>query len=110
MGDSRQEERSAEFEELIQLVLDLDPSKYAAPWDDRALLMLRQLLSKGENAFPKKARVYIFVLKKFLFDNGQLLAMAAAAHAHAQRKNQEEESLIVKPSKSDFDKIQGAKK
>ena len=102
--EQKAEERSKEFEELIQLVLELDPAKYGIPWDDRMLLVLRQLLTKGENAFPKKSRMYIYALKKFLFDSGQLIALAAAAHMHAQKKSKEEESLIIKPSFSDLGK------
>ena len=98
-----------EFEELIQLVLELDPAKYGIPWDDKMLLVLRQLLTKSEKAFPKKSRMYIYVLKKFLFDSGQLIALSAAAHMHAQKKSQEAESLIIKPSFSDLAEMETKK-
>ncbi len=100
----REQERVEAFNELIGLVLELDPEKYAQPWTDEMLLGMRALLTKSVNSFPKKTRPTIHLFRKFLFDNGQLIAMAAAAHAHAASKKEEEESLIVKPSFQDLAK------
>ena len=104
-GLSKQEqERLEAFNELISLILDLDPKKYAHPWTDEMLFGMRELLTKSVNTFPKKSRPIIQLFRKFLFDNGQLIAMAAVAHAHAASKREEKESLIVKPSFSDLGK------
>jgi len=61
------------------------------------------------NSYPKKSRSMIHLFRKFLFDNGQLIAMAAAAHAHAASKAAKEESLIVKPSFTDLAKAEQGK-
>ncbi len=109
-GLSKSEQRRLEaFNELIGLMLELDPKKYAQPWTDEMLFGMRALLTKSVNTFPKKARPIIQLFRKFLFDNGQLIAMSAAAHAHAASKKKEEESLIVKPSFSDLGKIEAEK-
>ncbi len=98
--------RLNEFNDLISCVLDMDPKKYAQPWTDDMLLSMRALLVKSVNSFPKKSRPLIHLFRKFLFDNGQLIAMSAAAHAHAAAKTREEESLIVRPSFSDLAKAE----
>ena len=106
----REQERLEAFNELIGLILKLDPKKYAQPWTDEMLIAMRALLVKSVNSFPKKARPIVQLFRKFLFDNGQLIAMAAAAHAHAASKKAEKESLIIKPSFSDLAKAELGKK
>lgn len=109
-GLSKQEqERLEAFNELISLILELDPKKYAHPWTDEMLFGMRELLTKSVNSFPKKTRPIIQLFRKFLFDNGQLIALAATAHAHAASKKGEKESLIVKPSFSDLGKMEAKK-
>jgi hypothetical protein len=98
-----------EFQELIGLVLELDPKIYAAPWTEEMLLRMRQLLTKSVNTFPKKMRPTIHLFRKFLFDNGQLIAMAAVAHAHAAAKKDEEESLIKPATFADLGKLEAKK-
>lgn len=107
---AKEQERLEAFQDLIQCILELDPKKYAQPWTDEMLISMRALLTKSVNSFPKKARPIIQLFRKFLFDNGQLIAMAATAHAHAASKQAEKESLIVKPSFSDLGKIQAEKR
>ena len=93
------------FQELIGLVLDLDPKKYAQPWSDEMLFTMRNLLTKNVKNFPVKARPYIELFKKYLFDNSQLIAMAALAHSKATEKREREDSLLVRPSFEDIAKV-----
>ena len=72
MSEKTKEEIKAEqkleaFNELIGLVLDLDPAKYAQPWTDDMLFTMRLLLTKNVKKFPVKARPFIELFKKFLF-------------------------------------------
>jgi len=105
----REQKRLEEFQGLIDCVLELDPKKYAQPWTDDMLLSMRALLVKSVNSYPKKSRPMIHLFRKFLFDNGQLIAMAAVAHAHAAAKKGEKESLIARPSFSDLAKAEGSR-
>ena len=102
----REQDRYDEFNDLIGCILKLDPKKYAQPWTDEMLMSMRSLLTKSVNSFPKKSRPMIELFRKFLFDNGQLIAMAATAHAVAASHAEKEESLIVKPSFSDLAKAE----
>lgn len=105
----REQDRYDEFNDLIGCILKLDPKRYAQPWTDEMLLSMRALLTKSVKSFPKKARPYIELFRKFLFDNGQLIAMAATAHAVAASHAEKEESLIVKPSFEDLAKAEANK-
>ena len=105
----REQDRYDEFNDLIGCILKLDPSKYAQPWTDEMLMSMRSLLTKSVNSFPKKSRPIIELFRKFLFDNGQLIAMAATAHAVAAQHAEKEESLIVAPSSSDLKKSEASK-
>lgn len=103
------ERRAEAFNDLIQLVLELKPEKYAHPWTDEMLFGMRQLLSKNSKNFPVKARPYIEIFKKFLFDNGQLIALAAHAHQVAAErgkvKQEAENSLLVRPTFEQLSKL-----
>jgi hypothetical protein len=102
----REQDRYDEFNDLIGCCLKLDPKRYAQPWTDEMLLSMRALLTKSVKSFPKKSRPMLELFRKFLFDNGQLIAMAATAHAVAAQHAEKEESLIVKPSFSDLAKAE----
>jgi hypothetical protein len=102
-----EKDRHAEFNELIGLILTMDPAQYAQPWTDEMLLGMRSLLTKSVNSFPKKSRWIIELFRKFLFDNGQLIAMCATAHdvaAQHAEKEEEKDSVIVKPTAEDLKK------
>jgi hypothetical protein len=103
---AKQQERYEEFNDLIGCILKLDPKKYAQPWTDEMLMSMRALLTKSVNSFPKKSRPMLELFRKFLFDNGQLIAMAATAHAVAAQHAEKEESLIVRPSFEDLAKAE----
>ena len=105
----REQDRYDDFNDLIGCILKLDPKKYAQPWTDEMLLSMRALLTKSVNSFPKKSRPYIELFRKFLFDNGQLIAMAATAHAVAASHAEKKESVIVTPSSSDLAKSEASK-
>ncbi len=103
----QEQDRHDEFNELIGCILQMDPKRYAQPWTDEMLVSMRALLTKSVNSFPKKARPYIELFRKFLFDNGQLIAMCATAHdvaAQHAEKEEEADSLIVKPTRKDLEK------
>jgi hypothetical protein len=94
---SSEEEEPNEFDQLIGLMLELDPNKYAAPWTDIELQKMREIITAGRGKFPKKVLPYIGLFRKFLFANAQLIAMAALAHQTAiQRSNKEEQ--LIKPA------------
>ncbi len=101
--------RHDEFNDLIGCILKLDPKQYAQPWTDEMLIAMRALLTKRVKSFPKKAQPYIQLFRKFLFDNGQLIAMCATAHDVAAQHAEKEESLIVRPSFSDLAKAESSK-
>ena len=105
----REQERYDDFNDLIGCILKLDPRKYAQPWTDEMLLAMRALLTKSVNSFPKKSRPYIDLFRKFLFDNGQLIAMCATAHDVAAQHAEKEESVLVKPTLADLEKSESSK-
>lgn len=92
--EAKEEIETNEFDELIGLMLELDPAVYALPWEPIELQKMREVLTAGKGKFPKKAYPYIHLIRKFLFANGQLIAMAALAHQSATRKRDKEEALI----------------
>ena len=104
-----EQDRHDEFNELIGCILQMDPKKYAQPWTDEMLLSMRHLLTKSVNSFPKKVRPYIELFRKFLFDNGQLIAMCATAHDVAAQHAVKEDSLIVTPSRADLRKSEASR-
>ncbi len=104
-----EKDRHDEFNALIGCILQMDPRRYAQPWTDEMLLSMRALLTKSVNSFPKKARPYIELFRKFLFDNGQLIAMCATAHDVAAQHAEKEESLIATPSQADLRKSEASK-
>lgn len=93
----RLENQKAEFNKLIEQVLNLDPAKYGGPWNEEMFFLMDQLLTRSPKHFHAKARFAIELFRKFLFENGQLIAMAAHAHSVAQAKQQKEDSLIIIP-------------
>ena len=101
---AREQDRHDEFNDLIGCILKLDPKQYAQPWTDEMLIAMRALLTKRVKSFPKKAQPYIQLFRKFLFDNGQLIAMCATAHDVAAQHAEKGESVIVKPTLSDLGK------
>lgn len=98
-----------EFDQLIALMLELDPAKYAFPWEPIELQKMREILIGGNGKFPKKVRPYIHLIRKFLFANAQLIAMAALAHQTAARKKSKEESLIKPASFSELGKVEASR-
>lgn len=100
-----EEENKNPFDELIELVLDLDPSKYATVWQDIEIRKMKEVLTAGHGKFPKKAIPYIELMRKFLFANGQLIAMAAMAHRSAQARKEEDEKLIKPATAKDLAKL-----
>ncbi|KKN64849.1 hypothetical protein LCGC14_0487690 [marine sediment metagenome] len=98
-----------EFDQLIRMMLDLDPAKYAFPWEPIELQKMREVLTAGNGKFPKKVRPYIHLIRKFLFASAQLIAMAALAHQTAVQKRNKEESLIKPPSFSDLGKVEASR-
>jgi hypothetical protein len=108
----REQDRHDEFNELIGLILTMDPARYAQPWTDEMLLGMRSLLTKSVNSFPKKSRWIVELFRKFLFDNGQLIAMCATAHdvaAQHAEKEEEADSVIVKPTMEDLKKSEASR-
>jgi hypothetical protein len=104
---AHEQDRHDEFNELIGLILTMDPARYAQPWTDEMLQAMRMLLTKSVNSFPKKSRWIIELFRKFLFDNGQLIAMCATAHdvaAQHAEKEEEADSVIVRPTMEDLKK------
>ena len=106
---SSEEEEPNEFDELIGLMLELDPAKYAHPWEPIELQKMREVLTAGNGKFPKKALPYIHLIRKFLFANAQLIAMAALAHQTASRKKNKEESLIKPASFKEMGQIEASR-
>lgn len=98
-----------EFDQLIALMLELDPAKYAFPWEPIELQKMREILIGGNGKFPKKVRPYIHLIRKFLFANAQLIAMAALAHQTAARKKSKEESFIKPASFSELGKVEASR-
>lgn len=98
-----------EFDQLIALMLELDPAKYAFPWEPIELQKMREILTAGNGKFPKKVRPYIHLIRKFLFANAQLIAMAALAHQTAARKKSKEESFIKPASFSELGKVEASR-
>ncbi len=98
-----------EFDQLIALMLELEPEKYAFPWEPIELQKMREVLTAGNGKFPKKVRPYIHLIRKFLFANAQLIAMAALAHQTAAQKRNKEESLIKPASFSDLGKVEASR-
>jgi hypothetical protein len=109
---ANEQDRHDEFNELIGCILTMDPARYAQPWTDEMLLAMRGLLTKSVNSFPKKSRWIVELFRKFLFDNGQLIAMCATAHdvaAQHAEKEEEKDSLIVKPTRADLEKSEASR-
>jgi hypothetical protein len=109
---AHEQDRHDEFNELIGCILTMDPARYAQPWTDEMLLAMRSLLTKSVNSFPKKSRWIIELFRKFLFDNGQLIAMCATAHdvaAQHAEKEEEADSVIVKPTVEDLKKSEASR-
>ena len=104
-AEIKAEQRAEAFNDLIKYVLELNPAKYAQPWSDEMLFTMRELLTKNSKNFPVKARPYIELFKKFLFDNGQLIALAAHAHQVASNKEKERNSILVRPTFEELSKI-----
>jgi len=104
-----EKQRADAFNELIELILELDPNVYAQPWTDDMLQSMRMLLTKSVKSFPKKSRWIVELFRKFLFDNGQLIAMAATAHAYAAQKREKAGSRILTPTMSDVEKSEASK-
>jgi hypothetical protein len=98
-----------EFDQLIALMLELEPEKYASHWEPVELQKMREVLTAGNGKFPKKVRPYIFLIRKFLFANAQLIAMAALAHQTATRKRDKEEALIKPASFADLGKVEATR-
>jgi len=93
------------FDKLIELILDLDPVKYGAPFSDIELQKMREIITAGKGKFPKKVIPYVELMRKFLFANSQLIALAAMAHHKAQEKSKEEERLIKPATQADLKNI-----
>ena len=106
---SSEEDEPNEFDQLIGLMLELDPNKYAGDWHPAELQKMREVLSAGNGKFPKKVRPYIHLIRKFLFANAQLIAMAALAHQTAIRKGAKKEQLIKPATFSDLGRIEADK-
>jgi hypothetical protein len=98
-----------EFDELIGLMLELDPAQYAQPWEPIEILKMREILTAGKGKFPKKALPYIHLMRKFCFANGQLVAMAALAHQSACRKRDRDEQLVKPATFKELGQIEAAK-
>lgn len=103
---STEKKRYDDFNDLIECILNLDPNVYAQPWTDEMLSSMRMLLTKSVNSFPKKSRWIIELFRKFLFDNAQLIAMAATAHACAAQRREKAGSVILTPTISDVKKTE----
>lgn len=97
------------WDELIEMILDLDPGKYGKPFSDIELQKMREILTAGRGKFPKKVIPYVELMRKFLFANFQLIAMAALAHRTAEQKRDEEEALIKPASFSDLGKVEASR-
>ncbi len=106
---SEEEPELNEFDQLIALMLELEPEKYAFPWEPIELQKMREILIGGNGKFPKKVRPYIHLIRKFLFANAQLIAMAALAHQTAAQKRNKEESLIKPASFSEMGKVEASR-
>jgi hypothetical protein len=102
-------EELSEFDQLIELMLELEPEKYAGHWEAVELQKMREVLSAGNSKFPKKVLPYIHLIRKFLFANAQLIAMAALAHQTAAQKAQKEEALIKPASFSELGKVEASR-
>ena len=98
-----------EFDQLIRMMLDLDPKKYAGYWHPAELQKMREVLTAGDGKFPKKVRPYIHLIRKFLFANAQLIAMAALAHQTAIRKGAKKDSLIKPATFAELGKVEATK-
>lgn len=98
-----------EFDQLIALMLELEPEKYAQPWEPIELQKMREILIGGNGKFPKKVRPYIHLIRKFLFANAQLIAMAALAHQTAVRKRDKEEQLVKPPTFKELGAIEATR-
>ncbi len=111
MASSSEEdvEELNEFDQLIAMMLELDPAKYAQPWEPIELQKMREVLTAGNGKFPKKVRPYIHLIRKFLFANAQLIAMAALAHQTATRNRDKEESLIKPATFAELGKVEATK-
>jgi hypothetical protein len=103
------EEEFNEFDQLIEMMLDLDPSRYAGYWDPGELQKMREVLTSGDGKFPKKVVPYIHLIRKFLFANAQLIAMAALAHQTAIRKGDKKEALIKPATFEDLGKVEASR-
>jgi hypothetical protein len=108
-SESEETEELNEFDQLIALMLELDPAKYALPWEPVELQKMREVLTAGRGKFPKKVYPYIHLIRKFLFANAQLIAMAALAHQTAARKRDKDESLIKPASFSELGKVEASR-
>ena len=100
---------TAAWDELIQSILELDPGKYGKPFTEIELQKMREIITAGRGKFPKKVIPYVELMRKFLFANYQLIALAALAHQTAQAKSEEEESLIKPATFSDLGKLEADK-
>ena len=98
-----------EFDQLIALMLELDPNMYAGHWEPAELQKMREVLTAGRGKFPKKVYPYIHLIRKFLFANAQLIAMAALAHQTAIRKGEKEEKLIKPATFKELGAIEAAR-
>jgi hypothetical protein len=103
------EEELSQFDQLIELMLELEPEKYASPWTDLELQKMREVLSAGRGKFPKKVIPYIELFRKFMFSNAQLIAMAALAHRTASQKQEKEEQLVKPATFTELGKVEASR-
>jgi hypothetical protein len=108
-ADAQAEAEGNPFDDLIEMILNLDPGKYGQPFSDIELQKMREIITAGRGKFPKKVIPYVELMRKFLFANMQLIALAALAHQTAQKKADEEKSLIKPATFSDLGKLEAEK-
>ena len=108
MSDADEQDTS-ELDELIGLALDLPFETYGGDWHPGELKAMRQMLTGDFSKFPKRAAPYIGVMRKYLFQTSQLVAMAAAAHHHVEEKHKEEDTLIKPATFEDLGKLEAEK-
>ncbi len=108
-ADAQAEAEGNPFEDLIESILGLDPGKYGKPFSEIELQKMHEIITAGRGKFPKKVIPYVELMRKFLFANYQLIALAALAHQTAQKKADEEETLVKPATFSDLGKIEAEK-
>jgi len=106
---SEEQVDTSAWDNIIELILNLDPDKYGKPFSDVELQKMCEIVSAGRGKFPKKVIPYVELMRKFLFANYQLIALAALAHKTAQDKSKEEKQLVKPANFSDLGKIEAEK-